>query len=105
MADSFRILVQFLAGVHYIHQFLQEPAVYFCQSMHLFYGISGTKSLGDDKDTLVRRLAERFIDIGDNQLLVLHKAMHPLSYHAQPLLNSFFKSTSDSHDLADRLHA
>ena len=101
----FRIFVQRPAGVHYIHQLFKEPAVYLCQRVHLVYGISGTEGLGDNEDTLVGRLAQRLIYVGDNKLPVLHEAVHPLSYHAQPLLNGFFKSTSDSHDLAHGLHA
>ena len=48
----FLIFVQRPAGVHYIHQLFKKPAVYFCQRVHLVYGISGTEGLGDNEDTL-----------------------------------------------------
>ena len=97
--------MQLLTGIHNVHQLLQEPTVYLCQLMYLVYGISGTKGFGDDKDTFIRRLTKCFVNIGDDKFLILHKAMHPLSYHAQPFLNDFLKGTSDSHNLSDRLHA
>ena len=49
-------LFQVVSRAHDIHQFLQEPAVYFGQFMYLVYRITGAHGLADDKDTFVGRL-------------------------------------------------
>ena len=93
-------LFQLFAGVHDVHQLLQEPLIDLRQFVHLINGISGTESFGYDKDTLVRRFTERLVYIRDNKFLILYETMHPLSYHTQTFLNGFFKSTANSHHLA-----
>ena len=93
-------LLQLFAGVHDVHQLLQEPLIDLRQFVHLINGISGTESFGYDKNTLVRRFTERLVYIRDNKFLIFHETMHPLSYHTQTFLNGFFKSTADSHHFA-----
>ena len=44
---------------------------------------------------------QRFVDVGDHQLLVLHEAVHTLSDHTQTLLQRLLESTANRHHLAD----
>ena len=97
-------LMEFLRSIHDIHQFLEEPLVDLSQFVHLIDGISGTESLRDDKDTFIGRFVQCFVDVGDNEFLVFHKTMHPLSDHSQALLNRFLKSAANGHYLTDGLH-
>ena len=60
--------------------------------------------LRDHEDTLVCRLAQGCVDIGNLQFLVLHESVHTLSDHTESFLDGLFKGTSDSHHLTHRLH-
>ena len=60
--------------------------------------------LGDDEYALVSRFAQGGVDVGNLQLLVLHKAVHALPYHAQALLDGLLKRATDGHHLADTFH-
>ena len=99
-----RPLVQLLGGAHDVHQLLQEPAVNLGQLVHLVHGVAGAEGFRDDEDALVRRLTQRLVDVGDDQLLVLHEAVHALANHAQALLDGFLEGAADGHDLAHGLH-
>ncbi len=96
--------LQLLIDVDDVLQLIEEPLVYLGQVMYLVDGVSLVHGLGDDKDTLVRGLTERLVDIGNFQFLVLHKSVHALSDHAQSLLQGLLKVSSDGHHLADTLH-
>ena len=96
--------MQSLGRILDVLQFLQEPLVYLRQFMNPVYRITLLHGLGDDKDTLVGRLVQGGIDVVDLQFLVLHKTMHPLTYHAQAFLDGLFESTAYGHHLAYRLH-
>ena len=65
---------------------------------------SHVHGLRDDKDTLVRRLAQGSVDIANLQFLVLHEAVHALTNHTQALLDGLLKGATDGHHLAHRLH-
>ncbi len=97
-------LTKLLGGLHDIHQFLKEPFINLCKFMHLIDGISCPESFRNYKNTFIGRFAQCLIEIRNNQFLVFYKAMHSLSDHAQSLLNSFFKSTSDGHHFPYRFH-
>ena len=47
---------------------------------------------------------KRFLDIGNLDLMVLHETMHPLSDHAETLLQRLLKSPAYGHHLAHTLH-
>ena len=95
-----------LVNVNDVLEFIEEPAVYLGQFMNLVNVVlRQVHGLRDDKDTLVRRLAQCSINICNFQLLVLYKTVHPLANHAQSLLDGFLEVASDSHYLAHRLHA
>ena len=96
--------MQLLRGVHDVHELLQEPLVNLRQVMNLVDGVSGTHRLADDKYTVVGRFTQCLVDIGDHQLLVLHKTVHALPDHAESLLDGFFKRTTDGHDLTHGFH-
>ena len=97
-------LVQFIRGAHDVHQLLQEPAIYLGQLVYLVYGVAGTEGFRDDENTFIGRLAQGLVDVGDDQLLVLHEAVHSLANHAQALLDGFLEGAADGHDLAHGLH-
>ena len=96
--------MQFFGSLHNIHQFLKEPFINLSQFVYLIDGVAGTKSLRDNKNSFISRFAQSLVDVGNNQLLVFYKSVHSLSNHAEPFLDSFFKSTTDSHHLTDRFH-
>ena len=85
-------------------KFIQEPLVYLGQFMYLVNGITLVHRLGNDEHTLVRRFPQSSVDIGDLQFLVLYKAMHTLSYHAQTFLDGLLKVTANRHHLTHRFH-
>ena len=85
-------------------QLVEEPFVYLRKVMYLVDCITSVHSLRYDEYTLVSRFAKRCIDIFYLKFLILNKAVHALSYHAQTFLYSLFKVTSDSHNLTHRLH-
>ena len=72
--------------------------------MYLVDCIALVESLLDNEDTHVGRSVERTVDVGDLKFLVLDKAVHSLSDHAEPFLNSLLECSADGHDLSDRLH-
>ena len=96
--------MQFFGGLHDIHQFLKEPFINLSQFVYLIDGVAGTKSLRDNKNTFISRFAQSLVDVGNNQLLVFYKSVHSLPDHAEPFLDSFFKSATNSHHLTDRFH-
>ena len=55
-------------------EFIKEPTVNLRQIMYLINGITLVHSLRNDEDTLVSRLTERCIKVGNLQLFVLYKA-------------------------------
>ena len=96
-----------LQGFIYVDDVLQlveEPLVNLGQFVYLVDGITLVHGLGDDEDTLVGRFAESLVDVVDFKLLVFHKTVHALSYHAQTLLDGFLKVAANGHHLAYRLH-
>ena len=96
---------QSLVYVDDMLQFVEEPLVDLGEFMNTVDGVGRlVHSLRYDKDTLVGRLTQGCIDVGNRQFLVLHKAVHALPYHAQAFLNGLFEGAPDGHHLADRLH-
>lgn len=73
--------------------------------MYLIDGVALVHGLGDDKHTLVGRLAQGQVDVWYLQFFVLHIAMHALPDHAQAFLYGFLEVAADGHHLAHRLHA
>ena len=73
--------LQSLINVDDMLEFIEEPTVNLRQIMYLINGITLVHSLRNDEDTLVSRLTERCIKVGNLQLFVLNKAVHALSYH------------------------
>ena len=73
--------------------------------MNLVYGVSRLHGLRDHEDALIGRLTERFIDVWHLKNFVFHKAMHTLTNHAKPLLNSLLERSTYCHHLTHRLHA
>ena len=94
------LFLQLLIKINDMLELIEEPTVNLGQFVNLVYVVlRQVHRLRDDKDTLVRRLTQRCIDIWNLQLLVLHKSMHPLSNHAKSFLDSFLEVTSYSHYL------
>ena len=86
-------------------QLIEEPLVDLRQLMDMFDRIfRQMHGLRDHEDTLVCRLAQGCVDIGNLQFLVLHESVHSLSDHTESFLDGLFKGTSDSHHLTHRLH-
>ena len=50
------------------------------------------------------RLAQCLVYVGNDEFLVLYKAVHALAYHTQAFLNGFLEGAADGHDLAHGLH-
>ena len=98
------VALQLLVDVDDMAQLVEEPAVDLRQIVDLIDGVALVHGLGNDEDTLVRRLTQRRVDVVDLQLLVLHIAVHSLSNHAQTLLDSLLEVATDGHHLSDRLH-
>ena len=74
---------QLLVDVDDMLQFIEEPLVDLRQLVDALDGIfRQMHGLRDHKHTLIRRLPEGGVDIGDLQLLVLHESVHALSDHA-----------------------
>ncbi|OQB68148.1 MAG: hypothetical protein BWX93_01608 [Bacteroidetes bacterium ADurb.Bin139] len=95
---------KFFAGLNNLHELVQKPAVYPCQIVDLVYGVAGLHGFAYHKDAHVGRFMQRFVNILDHQLAVFHKTVHTLAYHAQSLLNGFFKSAPYGHHFAHRFH-
>ena len=73
--------------------------------MDLLHAVSLTERFADDEDAGVRRLPQGCVDVGDDEFFVFAEAVHTLSDHAKSLLDCLLKGATDSHHLADRLHA
>ena len=94
-----------MVGRDNVLQTVKEPLVNLGEFMNLIDSVTGAHSLGNHEDTPVGRFTERLIHIGNLELLVSHIAMSPLPDHTKTLLDSLLERASDSHDLADTLHA
>ena len=86
-------------------QFLEEPAVYFCQLMDFLDGVSLLHGFGNDENSFVGGFLQCLVDIVDAEFLVVDVAVHSLANHAESLLDDFLERAADSHDFADGLHA
>ena len=73
--------------------------------MDLFHAVSLTERFADNENAGVCWLPQSCIDVGDDELFVFAEAVHTLPDHAESLLDCLFKGATDSHHLADRLHA
>ena len=73
--------------------------------MYVVDGVAGAHSLADDKNAFVGGFAQCFIDVADYEFFVFYESVHALTYHTQAFLNGFFKSATNGHHLAYRLHA
>ena len=94
------LFLQLLININDMLELIEEPTVNLGQLVNLVYVVlRQVHRLRDDKDTFVRRLTQRCIDIWNFQLLVLHKSMHSLPNHAQSFLDGFLEVTSYSHYL------
>ena len=97
--------LQMFVNIDDMLELIEEPAVNLRQVVNLVHSIAFVHGFGDDEDTLVGRLTERLVDIGNLQFLVLNESVHALANHAETFLDSFLKVTADSHHLTYRLHA
>ena len=86
-------------------QLLKEPLIYLCHFVNLVHVIYlAFQGFGYNEDAFICRCFQCALYVVYLKFLVLHEAMHPLSYHAQALLDSFFKVTTYGHDLSHGLH-
>ena len=98
-------LNEFATDLKDVHQFLQEPAVYFGTLVNILDGHALVECFSDGKDPAVSGIGEFFLHSLDGNLLaVADKAVHTLSYHADPFLDGFLKRASDGHDFTYALH-
>ena len=96
--------MEFAARLHDALQLIEEPAVNLRKVVNLIHRVAGTQRFADDVDAFVGGLAECLVEVGDNEFPVLHKAVHPLPYHAEALLDNLLEAASDAHHFAHALH-
>ncbi len=87
-----------------IVQLEEKPAVYLCELVYSVDIHAGLHGGGDGKDTLVGGVGQGALEVVDLEVAVFDKAVHPLPYHAQTLLESLLKGAADGHHLAHRFH-
>lgn len=75
------------------------------KAVDLLYSVPCLKGLADDKNPHIRRFPQRFVYIGNHQVPVFHKSVHPLPNHTQAFLQGFFKRLPYGHHLSHRFHA
>ena len=78
--------MQLLVDVNDMLQLLKEPAVNLGQLMNLLNAVTHLQGLRYHEDTHVGRLVQRGGNVRNLDLMILHKAVHALSYHAETLL-------------------
>ena len=98
------VFVQLLVDIHDMLQLLQKPAINLCQLMNLLDTVTHLQGFRHYEDTHVGRLVQRGSNIRNLDLVILHKAVHALPYHAETLLQGFLEGTTDGHHLTHRLH-
>ena len=76
------VTLQFVFQIHNVLQTLQEPFVYLGQLFYPFYGIAFFQSLGDGEDAQVGGVRQLFVKIVETGVVVAHKSVHALAYHA-----------------------
>ena len=85
-------------------KFVKKPTVDFSEFVDAIYRITFAEREFDYKDAFVGRLAQRFVYVVYRQGAVFYETVHPLSYHAESLLDYLLKGAADSHHLAHRFH-
>ena len=96
---------QRLLHVHDVLQLADEPWVYLGQLIDALYRVALFQGLCHGEDAQVRGVRQLVVQLVEMHMVVAHKAVHPLAYHAQALLDDFLERTADGHDFAHRLHA
>ena len=100
IAHGFQFSLRFVDIV----ELTQEPAIDFCETMHIFHGIPILKRLLNNENTLVGRRFEGSVNVFDGQFAISHEAVHALSDHAEAFLDHFFESATDGHHFTHRFH-
>ncbi len=97
--------LDFLVCIDDSLKLIEEPLVYLCETVNLFYGVSGLECLAYHEYAVVRRLVKGFVNVVNLDVLVAYETVGPLAYHPESLLDYFFEVASDGHHLSDGLHA
>ena len=90
--------------VNNVLQAVQEPHVYLCKLLYSLHGKALLQRLCNGEDAQVGRIGKFFLQVVELGMVVAHKAVHTLPYHAQALLNHFLERPANGHYLAHRLH-
>ena len=85
-------------------QALQEPNINLSELLDMFHRVAFFQSLSNGEDTEIGRILQGVLKVIKLSVIVADKSMHALTNHAQSLLNHFFETASDTHDLAYGFH-
>ncbi|KAH3666829.1 hypothetical protein OGAPHI_003278 [Ogataea philodendri] len=85
-------------------QFVQEPSVNVGELVDLVDGISLRHGVGNGEQTLVRRSLQLRIDINGHKSLCFAETDVVVVCRSDGLLNGLFESSTNAHDLTNRLH-
>ena len=96
--------VHVLVGLHDVLQLIEEPFVDLGEVVDLIYRVAGAHSLGDHEYTLVGRLPESLLQVGDLEFLVADESVRPLADHPEALLDGLLEAAADGHNLAHGFH-
>ena len=95
---------EFSAGVYYMAELFEEPAVDFGKLMYGLHVVAVAQGGSNGEYAHIGRLLKCLLDIVFANLLVLHKAVHSASGHSQTFLNCLLECAADCHHLAHRFH-
>ena len=95
---------QFGLQVDNVLQALQEPYVYLRELLDALHSVAFFQSLGNGEDAQVGGVGKLLLEIVKTGVVVAHKTVHALAYHAKTLLNHLLAGAADGHNLTHRLH-